>query len=175
MSCLQRWRRKLVKKCLHHNGGVYALTTNRIVLPRKADLAAPFLGLTAQMESSKTVIDRVMKANVPDNGLDRSPLRLGRGTPPTNSPGSPAAFGMVTPIDTAVSPPRLATTEPLHGGDEAGGADAADPESEIPTDTPCVAPLCVLYCTSVVSLCGGCDGAVALAFPRALCVSACPN
>ena len=128
---------KLVKKCLHHNGGVYALTTNRIVLPRKAELAAPFLGLTAQMESSKTVIDRVMKANVPDNGLDRSPLRLGRGTPTLPSAGSPAGspvFGSVPPTVDTMSPPRLATPE-LHAGDEAG-AGAGEGSGDIPTDTP---------------------------------------
>lgn len=67
--------RKLVKKAKQHNGGVYALVTNRIVLPRNAHRKSFFLEHTRRMASSRSVLQRVRSENVPEN-TGRSPLRL---------------------------------------------------------------------------------------------------
>ena len=71
--------RKLVKKCKMHSGGVYALVTNRIMLPQAGE-SNPLLALARQLESSRSVIDRVTKANVPEHDVSHSPLRLPHGS-----------------------------------------------------------------------------------------------
>ena len=68
-----------MKKCKMHSGGVYALVTNRIMLPRAGE-SNPLLALARQLESSRSVIDRVTKANVPEHDVTHSPLRLPYGS-----------------------------------------------------------------------------------------------